>query len=778
MAAPLVSVVIPCYNPPPELTEALASVRAQTHPQVEVVLVNDGTTNPAALERLRAAAATVTHYIEQPNQGLAAARNAGFRAAAGEFVVPLDADDRLEPAFITACLAEIERHPESAFVYTDYRVFGDVKYVERTPAYDLDALLDQNILIYAALIRRGDWDVAGGYDDSMRLGYEDWDFWLRLAERGRFGRHLDQVLFAYRKHGRSLLTLAREHHDELVAKIRGSHPALYGWPGRAQVKARWAPAVGVLGSLTTPQTIADWQALSEDPAALEQSSAAAFLRLDPAAAPEPHAAEWAALAVWGGHDALRLPFGTALSRQSLRAGTSAAPAPAAGQRSVIPGPLETIQRHLLNAELSWEHPVRSAVRLIPLRVKERVNKAAGRPVFDLSFYLQFQPQSVLTGESLVEPLRYLPPPATDRRRVALVTPHLGPGGAETVLLEIARALDRSQIELFVLTTQSRDDRWRTRWQDAADHVYDLAALVSPERLIPAIYSVAVNWGFDALVLQNSLAAYSALPHLKRALPTLRVADLIHAVDEDWDFVSATAPVAGSLDLRIAISQAGADRLRQAGVPPACIRLVRNGIDLERFGIARARPGARPNTILFAGRLDPVKRPLLLVEIAQELVKRRPTADFHFLVAGDGPERAALESRLAESGLQPMFTLLGMVDDVAPLLAESALVVVPSKAEGIPMIAIEAFAAARPVVCARVGAAAEVVSADTGLLVGPGPQEAARFAAALDSLISDPQRRHALGLAGRCLVEAEYDSTRARRAYREILLALLERADLR
>ena len=778
MAAPLVSVVIPCYNPPPELTEALASVRAQTHPQVEVILVNDGTSDPAALERLRAAATAVTHYLEQPNQGLAAARNAGFRAASGEFVVPLDADDRLEPVFITACLTEIERHPEAAFIYTDYRVFGDVKYVERTPAYDLDALLDQNILIYATLIRRADWEAAGGYDDSMRLGYEDWDFWLRLAERGRFGHHLGQVLFAYRKHGRSLLTVAREHHDELVAKIRASHPALYGWPGRAQVKARWAPAVGVLGSLTTPQTIADWQTLPDSPAALDESSAAAFLRPDPAAAPEPHAAEWAALAVWGGHDAFRLPFGSALSRESLRAGASAAPAPAPVQHSVAPGPLETIQRHLVNAELSWEHPVRSAVRLIPLRVKERVNKAAGRPVFDLSFYLQFQPQSVLTGESLIGPLRYLPPPATDRRRVSLVTPHLGPGGAETVLLEVARALDRSQVELFVLTTQSRDDRWRARWQDAADHVYDLAALVTPERMIPAIYSVAVNWGFDALVLQNSLAAYSALPHLKKALPALRVADLIHAVDEDWDFVSATAPVADFLDLRIAISQAGADRLHQAGVPSARIRLVRNGIDLERFSAARARPGARANTIFFAGRLDPVKRPLLLVEIAQELSKRRPAVDFLFLVAGDGPERAALESRVAGSGLQPLFTLLGMVDDVAPLLAEAAVIVVPSRAEGIPMIAIEAFAATRPVVCARVGAVAEVVNAGTGVLIDPGPQEAARFAAALDGLLSDPPRRQALGLAGRRLVENAYDAARARRAYREILQVLLERADLR
>jgi glycosyltransferase involved in cell wall biosynthesis len=71
-----------------------------------------------------------------------------------------------------------------------------------------------------------------------------------------------------------------------------------------------------------------------------------------------------------------------------------------------------------------------------------------------------------------------------------------------------------------------------------------------------------------------------------------------------------------------------------------------------------------------------------------------------------------------------------------------------------------------------------VNAGTGVLIDPGPQEAARFAAALDGLLSDPPRRQTLGSAGRRLVEEEYDSARARHAYREILQALLERVDLR
>src|SRR5581483_10114820 len=154
----------------------LASVSAQTYPSVETILVNDGSDLREAVDTLHSLAPSVTKYIEQPHSGPSAARNAGIRAASGDFVLPLDADDLLEPTYISECMAALEQHADAAFVYSDYRVIGDVRYKQRLNDYNLFELLDRNTLTYAAVIRKSDWSLAGGYDESMRSGYEDWDF--------------------------------------------------------------------------------------------------------------------------------------------------------------------------------------------------------------------------------------------------------------------------------------------------------------------------------------------------------------------------------------------------------------------------------------------------------------------------------------------------------------------------------------------------------------------------------------------------------------------------
>ena len=779
----LVSVVIPCYNPTLFLKEALASVRAQTYEPVEIIIVDDGTDRPESRELLKSVAPRVTHFIQQPNRGPGAARNTGFSAACGSYLLPLDADDKLEPIFIAECMQALQIHTEAPFVYTDYRVFGGIDYVERLGDYNLYSLLNQNTVAYASLIRRAAWELAGGYDESRRPGYEDWDFWLRLGERGRFGYHVPRALFNYRKSRRSWFTQAQEHHQELVEEIRANHPRLYSRESRARIKARWAPAVCVLGrEVKATQTIEDLEylATTDSHAALKQSAAEAFLVPPVDGNSDRHSAELCALAVWGGNAATKLSDGAVcVSRGALEAVRDVRElSQKVGSRAVLPvhrrawpRRIERLKRHLANAELTslnnWlRHPVRSLGRLVPLRVKERINRAAGRSVFDLSFYLKFQPQSVLTSGALVAPIYYLPRVA-ERRRIALVTPHLGPGGAENVLLEVASALDRRQYEIFLIATQSQDCRWQARWEQMVDHVYDLAALVPPERVVAALYSIVVNWELDVIFIQNSLAAYTAIPHLRRARRYLKIMDIIHAVDLKWDFVSSTAPVASQIDLRVAISAAARQRLLEAGTPEQKIRVIRNGIDLERFRPRPARPAEARKNILFAARLDPVKRPLLLVDIAAELLKLRGQRDFHILVAGDGPERKSLGARLHRAALDSVFTLLGQVDDVPALLGEADVLVLPSQAEGIPLIVLEAFATARPVVCSRVGALAEVVDSSTGVLIEPGPGEAARFAKAINDLLADPQLRHETGQAGRRKAEAEHDREQSREAYRKL-----------
>lgn len=780
----LVSIIIPCYDPTHFLRETVDSVLAQTHQPIEVILVNDGTDKPDACELLRSLAPHVTRCIDQANLGPAAARNTGFRAANGKYILPLDADDRLTPSFVAECVAALQAHPEAAFVYTDYRVFGDTSYVERLGDYNLYGLLDRNAIGYASLIRRADWELIGGYDESSRPGYEDWDFWLRLGERERFGYHLPRVLFHYRKSGQSLFTLASQHDKELRERIRANHPRLYSREGQARIKARWAPAVCVLGSqLEAKPIIEDWEHMqvTDTRVALERSRADAFLIPATGTAADPHDAELCALAVWGGNAVAKLPDGAlCVSRSALssvrslhelggKVGRSVATRRA--YRRAWPGRLEQLHRHFVNAELTsldnWlQHPVRSLGRMIPLRVKERINGTVGRPVFDLSFYLKFQLQSVLITHTVVPLLRYTPP-RPERRRIALVNPHLGPGGAESVLLELARAIERRRDEVFLLATQSQDSRWRPRWEQVTDHIYDLAALVPPERLVEALCSMAINWEFDTLLIQNSLAAYNAVPHLRRERPDLRIIDIIHAVDPAWDFVCSTAPFAAQIDLRVVISECGRQRLLQTGVPDEKIRLIRNGVDLERFRPAPPRAGEVQRSIVFVGRLEAVKRPLLLVDIALELVKLRGGQDFRVLVAGDGPEGESIRIRVRRVGLDSVFALLGHVDDIPKVLAEADVVVVPSQAEGIPLSVLEAMATAKPVVCSAVGAVSEALDPSTGILIEPGPGMAKRFAGALQRLLDDRGLRDAMGQAGRRKVEAEYDQRQSRQAYRDL-----------
>lgn len=780
----LVSIIIPCYNPTHFLRETVESVSAQTHQPTEVILVNDGSDKPDACELLRSLAPHVTRCIDQANLGPGAARNTGFRAAKGRYLLPLDDDDRLAPSFIAECVAALEAHPEAAFVYTDYRVFGDTTYVERLGDYNLYSLLDGNAIGYASLIRSADWELAGGYDESSRVAYEDWDFWLRLGERDRFGYHLPRVLFHYRKSGPSLFTLASQHDEELRERMRANHPRLYSREGRARIKARWEPAVCVLGSqLETKPIIEDWEQVqaTDTRVALERSRADAFLVPAAGTAADPHDAELCALAVWGGIAVVKLPDGAlCVSRSALasvrnfhelagKVGRSRAARRA--HRRAWPGRWEHLHRHLVNAELTsldnWlQHPVRSMGRLIPLRVKERINAAVGRPVFDLSFYLKFQLQTVMITSAVVPLLRYTPP-RPERRRIALVNPHLGPGGAESVLLEVAGAIERRRDEVFLLATQSQDSRWRPRWEQVTDHIYDLAALVPPERLVQALCSMAANWEFDTLFIQNSLAAYSAVPHLRRERPNLRIIDMIHAIDPAWDFVRSTAPLADQIDLRVVISECGRQRLLQTGVPGEKIVLIRNGVDLDRFRPAPPRAGEVQMTIVFVGRLEAVKRPLLLVDIALELVKLRGGQDFRVLVAGDGPEGEPIRNRVRQAGLDSVFALLGHVDDIPKVLAEADVVVAPSQAEGVPLSVLEAMATAKPVVCSAVGAVSEALDPSTGILIEPGPGMAKRFAAALQRLLDDPGLREAMGQAGRRKVEAEYDQRKSRQAYRDL-----------
>lgn len=226
-AAPSISVVIPCYNSGATLPQTLDSLRAQTLPPHEVIVVDDGSSDPATVALLDSL--TAVRLVRQPNRGLPAARNAGFAAATGEFVLPLDADDWLEPDALEKLVAALRRETTAAFAFSHLRLEGESRGV-LAKHYNFFEQLFLNQLPYALLIRRSEWAAAGGYDETMRRGYEDWEFNVRLGARGGFGVVVPEPLFHYRvTSGGMLLSKSRHLHGSLWAEVQARNPAVYRW---------------------------------------------------------------------------------------------------------------------------------------------------------------------------------------------------------------------------------------------------------------------------------------------------------------------------------------------------------------------------------------------------------------------------------------------------------------------------------------------------------------------------------------------------------------------
>jgi glycosyltransferase involved in cell wall biosynthesis len=234
------------------------------------------------------------------------------------------------------------------------------------------------------------------------------------------------------------------------------------------------------------------------------------------------------------------------------------------------------------------------------------------------------------------------------------------------------------------------------------------------------------------------------------------------VDEAWDQIGATADVASHIDVRVAMSEAVRDRLLRAGMPESKILLVRNGVDLDRFLPAPVNSTAT-KAILFAARLDPVKRPLFVADIARELAKLRPQRDFRFIIAGDGPEEERFRRRVHKLALDSVFDFRGQVQDLASLLASCDVLIVPSRSEGVPLVILEALASARPVVASKVGSIPEVLDSSCGVLIEHVDQPA-EFAQAIHSLLDNPELREKLGTTGRRKVETNHDIRQTRQAF--------------
>lgn len=223
-----VTAVVPCFNYGAWVREAVDSLLAQEGGAPRVVVVDDGSTDPATLDVL---ASLPVPVVRQENGGLSAARNAGYASTGTPLLIALDADDRLPRGALRALKAPLVADAAVGFSYGVTRFFGDWDGEMGLPPLDAYRLLYRHIVGPVGLTRRALWEDVGGYDPAFRTGYEDWDFWLGALERGWHGAKVDAVTFLYRRHGETMVFGARREYRRLFAMLRAKHAALYARHG-------------------------------------------------------------------------------------------------------------------------------------------------------------------------------------------------------------------------------------------------------------------------------------------------------------------------------------------------------------------------------------------------------------------------------------------------------------------------------------------------------------------------------------------------------------------
>ncbi|MDR0829445.1 MAG: glycosyltransferase [Prevotellaceae bacterium] len=210
---PLISVIVPCYNQAKYLDECLQSVKNQTFTNWECLIVNDGSPdNTEEIAQHWAENDSRFRYFKKENGGLSSARNFGIEHALGEWVLPLDADDKISKNYMQ--LAENEFNNGYTVIYCQAKKFGAKNKLWKMRDFSLYALSKTNMIFCTAFFRKSDWQKVGGYDTNLISGWEDWEFWIAMLKNGGKVLKINEVCFYYRIKKNSMIKKLSQEKDK------------------------------------------------------------------------------------------------------------------------------------------------------------------------------------------------------------------------------------------------------------------------------------------------------------------------------------------------------------------------------------------------------------------------------------------------------------------------------------------------------------------------------------------------------------------------------------
>jgi glycosyltransferase involved in cell wall biosynthesis len=357
---------------------------------------------------------------------------------------------------------------------------------------------------------------------------------------------------------------------------------------------------------------------------------------------------------------------------------------------------------------------------------------------------------------------------TDAPRLLLIVPWMTSGGSDRFNLDLLDQLGRLGWQFTIATTiDGPHDLYRAYERRATD-LFPLAHFLPlPYQPLFLRYLIESRRP-DVVLISNSELGYRLTPYLRGVAPDTPILDFCHSEAEHWNkggYPRFSIEFREFLDLTLTASEHLKRWMVERGGETQRIEVCYANVDTERFrpsaaarDSVRSRLGLPPDEpiVLFAGRISEDKQPRVLADALARLGKRG--VRFTAVIAGDGPDRAWLEGELARS-LRTTVRMLGSVEagEVATLMAAADVLFLPSRSEGIALALYESMACGTPVVGARVGGQAELVTEECGALIDrstPG-EEAERYAAALERLLVNPDLRAAMGAAARDRVEERF-----------------------
>jgi glycosyltransferase involved in cell wall biosynthesis len=226
----LISIIIPCYNSEHTLEDTLVSVKDQNFVLWEAIIINDGSTDNSEAIALKFVERDARfRYFKKLNGGLGSARNFGIEKAFGEYILPLDADNKIRPLFAIQALPVFQNDNSMGVVYGDAMYFGEKTGLWKIGPFSIHKMLKTNYIDACAIIRKSVFLNISLYDVNMPYqGLEDWDLWLSFINRKIKFYYLEKITFDYRVSKDSMIkTFTTDMRTETVNYIKEKHRKLF-----------------------------------------------------------------------------------------------------------------------------------------------------------------------------------------------------------------------------------------------------------------------------------------------------------------------------------------------------------------------------------------------------------------------------------------------------------------------------------------------------------------------------------------------------------------------